>query len=751
MDKEADRDKSRNKMFNVAKQLNKDKAELQNVNAQMQDEASIDAKQTDKWKKLFNRKRALEKKIEKNEKVWQSYSENVNRLQSDIKEIDKANEKLANTYNLAVEDSSAVSTAPEQMSLSKGYVSQIQEEKEAKKAELERKRQERKEKADFKEAINSKKGEWEANTADNIYEYAKGEKDYDAYLKRKEELDEKYITDRMALYENAYKGMSNYDELLRGDEDYQELLKKLAEKNKNDLETANAKSVKALQKEYKREAQELQVKRLSPNDALYQDEMAYQEKSFRLKVKYLEQYRDVYEKGSKEWTEYEEQRQDAMLEDKLAKRRMYEEKFSSWMGEYEQMQLDKRLNLDLSVLDAMLQSELIKKDDYDRIKAKLQREYQESKEERDNQYQSPTDKSIRQTSKTKSEGKRKLKELEEQHAKGLISDEAYEKRKAEIVDYYNGIINNSIASAMDSQTAMLYNLGAVWKSVFDKMSEDGTLTLDNIKDVASATFAAMSSALETYSQFANAEYEIKLSKVTEYYDNEINRAEGNSYKVAKLEEEKEERLSKLKSEATKNEFNVKVIEAVAQTAQNALAAYGAGWQMGPAGVYLAPLFAGIATANGMVQVALLKKQQQAADTQGYADGGFTPQGGKYEEVGVVHAGEWVASQELLASPVARPLINALDYVQRTNTIGTLNASDVSRAITAPQSLSMITEGDSSSAAIVATIAQNAQAVDRLAKRLNDPFITVNTVTGDLGIKKAQEEYETLIRNKSKRK
>jgi hypothetical protein len=37
---------------------------------------------------------------------------------------------------------------------------------------------------------------------------------------------------------------------------------------------------------------------------------------------------------------------------------------------------------------------------------------------------------------------------------------------------------------------------------------------------------------------------------------------------------------------------------------------------------------------------------------------------------------------------------------------------------------------------------------RLADRLDQPFVTVNTVTGDLGIKKAQDEYAKLISNKS---
>jgi hypothetical protein len=37
---------------------------------------------------------------------------------------------------------------------------------------------------------------------------------------------------------------------------------------------------------------------------------------------------------------------------------------------------------------------------------------------------------------------------------------------------------------------------------------------------------------------------------------------------------------------------------------------------------------------------------------------------------------------------------------------------------------------------------------QLKDRLNEPFVTVNTVTGDTGIKQAQDEYAQLIRNKS---
>lgn len=37
------------------------------------------------------------------------------------------------------------------------------------------------------------------------------------------------------------------------------------------------------------------------------------------------------------------------------------------------------------------------------------------------------------------------------------------------------------------------------------------------------------------------------------------------------------------------------------------------------------------------------------------------------------------------------------------------------------------------------------------ERLDEPFVTVNTVTGEKGIKKAQEDFDKLIANKSKRR
>ena len=331
-------------------------------------------------------------------------------------------------------------------------------------------------------------------------------------------------------------------------------------------------------------------------------------------------------------------------------------------------------------------------------------------------------------------------------AEKLRIEEAFEKAKLALRKKYAidsiGVTKNGMEKANDKL--------AKWLE-----SDAGQAVTQSFSTVMSG----MGEIFSGVSSLVQAELEKETAAINTRYDAEISAAEGNNYKVAKLEKEKQAALAKAKNEANKKLFAMQVIQAVAQTAQNAISAYGSAAAIPVVGYIMAPIAAAMAIAAGMIQIAAIKKQQQASEAQGYAQGGFTPQGRVNEEVGVVHAGEWVASQKLLASPVARPLINALDYAQRTNTIGSLRADDVSRAI-APNVVStqqiqpVVVQAPTDNVASAA-LAQSAavlskyeETMNRLSQRLNEPFVTVNTVTGDTGIKQAQEEYDTLIRNKS---
>lgn len=329
----------------------------------------------------------------------------------------------------------------------------------------------------------------------------------------------------------------------------------------------------------------------------------------------------------------------------------------------------------------------------------------------------------------------------ENAAERLRIEEAFEKAKLALKKKYGLLAEEDTRNAMEKGIA----------DSIEWLNSDGgkalTGTLDTLVSGMSAVFSQLSSMIQ-------AELEIQTASINKRYDAEISRAEGNTYKVKKLERDKEKEIAKVKKEANRKMFAMQVIQAVAQTATNALNAYGSAAAIPVVGYILAPIAAAMAVAAGAIQIAAIKKQQQASETQGYQSGGFTPQGRADEVAGVVHKGEWVASQRLVNNPRTRPLLEALDYAQRTNTIGSISAADVSRTITAPAVLAaqpstpQTVVNNTYNSTPSADNSELTSTIRQLKDRLNEPFVTVNTVTGDHGIQQAQDEYDRLMKNKS---
>jgi TP901 family phage tail tape measure protein len=323
----------------------------------------------------------------------------------------------------------------------------------------------------------------------------------------------------------------------------------------------------------------------------------------------------------------------------------------------------------------------------------------------------------------------------------LRIEKAFQKAKLALQKQYGQLAEvdtrNSMQKAVDSSIEWLNSDGG--------KAMTGTM---------STLVSGMSSIFSQLSSIVQAELEIQTAAIEKRYEKEISLAEGNSYKTKKLEEEKEAEIAKAKQEANRKLFAMQVIQAVAQTAQNAINAYGSAAAIPVTGFVLAPIAASMAVAAGMLQIAAIKKQQQASEAQGYSEGGFTPDGAVDEVAGVVHAGEWVASQKLTKNPNTRPLLEALEYAQRTNTVGSLTAADVSRSITAP--IMLASQQQTAQPTIVTNNTYNSSVdnaelsttIRELKDRLSEPFVTVNTVSGDYGMLRAQEEYERLMKNKS---
>lgn len=584
--------------------------------------------------------------------------------------------------------------------------------------------------------------------------YMEGEKDYEAYVERMEEIEQEY-----------------YARILKN--------KKITKEEKAEAE-ANLAEAKKKQTDRKNSPDDWKAKEEALNRIAYakgeKDYEQYTARMDEINVQYWKKKMERSDVSAKDLLEAQAQYQEAVKkrEDNAtsASREREDKAYNAQLAELKQRYID-------GLSDTKTYEDAVELAELEHLR-KIVQLYKEGTKERlaaEKEYQNKVFANQQKIIQRQQQVKQQLKE----EYFGANADERltkYDSDMAALEQVYHAEVKAAgdnaaeklrIEEAFEKAKLALRKKYAidsigVTKNGMEKANEKLANWLESdagqaVTQSFSTVMSGMGEIFSGVSSLVQAELEKETAAINARYSAEISAAEGNNYKVAKLEKEKQAALAKAKNEANKKQFAMQVIQAVAQTAQNALSAYGSAAAIPIVGYIMAPIAAAMAVAAGAIQIAAIKKQQQASEAQGYAQGGFTPQGRVNEEVGVVHAGEWVASQKLLASPVARPLINALDYAQRTNTIGSLRADDVSRAI-APNVVStqqvqpVVVQAPTDNVASAA-LAQSAAVLSRyektmsqLSKRLNEPFVTVNTVTGDTGIKQAQDEYDTLMRNKS---
>ena len=313
----------------------------------------------------------------------------------------------------------------------------------------------------------------------------------------------------------------------------------------------------------------------------------------------------------------------------------------------------------------------------------------------------------------------------------LQIEKAYQEARYQLAKQYNDKIGMDQIDQVRSD----------WDEVLAYMESDGWQAFSQ---GFSTVVNGMCDIFSSLTDLIDAETELQTAQIEKKYERELAAAGGNKRKVAQIEAEKEKEIAAVKNEAEKKKYGMQVASAVAQTAVAAINAFSSAAAIPVVGFIMAPIAAAMAIAAGAIQIATLKKQRDAALAQGYATGGYTRPGGKYEPAGIVHAGEWVASQELLANPTAAATIAALDEAQRTNTIGSLQKPSLPSILQSPAQQSA-----KSSAAISQSSSSESAVLEKLNKRLDEPFVTVNTVTGDRGILRAQKKYDQLMKNKGK--
>lgn len=225
---------------------------------------------------------------------------------------------------------------------------------------------------------------------------------------------------------------------------------------------------------------------------------------------------------------------------------------------------------------------------------------------------------------------RELAQLENYHRQGLAKEKDYQRRKLELG------VNNA-------------------KKYFDYYSQ-----------LSGSMFSALQEA--------------EISQSEAKYDALIRQAANAGKDTAALEEEKENKKLEIQKKYADVDFAIKASEIIANTAVAIMTAYK---QLGPvAGVVAAAML----TATGAAQLATAKAERDkvkniqpgksSASTtagqpataervlSGYADGGYTGDGDRYEVAGVVHRGEYVVPKPIMNNPRVIDAVGLIESIRR---------------------------------------------------------------------------------------
>ncbi len=336
--------------------------------------------------------------------------------------------------------------------------------------------------------------------------------------------------------------------------------------------------------------------------------------------------------------------------------------------------------------------------------------------------------------------------LDEMHTAGLVKEEEYQQLRKAIQEKYTQGGKFSDGGYGDMLTNMYTSIDALIAGTTDNTVS----SMQRIGAVAQATWAVAGAALEQYSAYSQACCDVEVAEIEKKYDKMIAAAGRNSARSKQLEEKKEKEIAKVKTKYSKQAQKMEIAGAVAQTAVAAINAYASAskehWLLGP-------IAAAMAIAAGAVQIATIQKQHQAQQA-GYYTGGFTRKSADdREEVGVVHANEFVANAQATRNPVLSPFFSLVDYAQRNNTVGSLTADDVSHALgtgavvkatstTANESV----QNSGELLAVAGSISSNTKVVQRLNERLDEGIEAFMVMDGERGFDKKYSDYNRLKNN-----
>lgn len=664
--------------------------------------------------------------IERERQYQQKLIDKIKQLESQHFEINDPEPWRNNGYNGKGNDGTIIkphrTTGTHQVS-EKERKARVKAEKaaaaEARKREAEAKRKQ-------KQAADSIKAETNELMANNAKAYAEGNKTYQQFLDDRQSIQIKGFAKLKQLYgekSNEYKQL--LDNQVNVVKQHDAAIQKM---NEQTIERERLQKEASIKAQYNDASSAIYQNDTALNEALYKNDVEAMKKRLAL-------FKD--REGSEEWLDLKAEMEQAELDHQLQMQESYQNQLKELRQQFGKQDLQAQETMYINGLDYLYKQGLIKEEEYQQMKLEI------------------------------------TKQFAAQRAQIDADDHGAGSAQLKINDKSSEMVNSARAAAGESQSTGNATLGGYFSSqvenyqnTMEKLKElygndkqnhaaymqaKAQVTsdfLNNLVEKTAVVYNGINGILSASSSYAQACSDLEQAKISKNYEKQIAAAGNNSKKKKKLEEKRDKELAAAKSKANKKAMKIEIAQAIASTAMSAINAYASAAAIPTIGWTLAPIAAGMATAAGMIQLAAIKKQHQA-EAAGYYEGGYTG-GNRYrKEAGVVHEGEFVANHNAVNNSSIRPALDLIDRAQRSNTVGSLTAADITRSLGQGSStvVAPVVNVNNDNTEVRQSLDGVNAAVSRLTQTLDDGIEVEVPISGRRGLHRRLQDYQRILNNK----
>ena len=679
---------------------------------------------TQKLNFAADHKDQLLQSVEREKQYQQKLIDKINELESQHFEVNDPEPWRNNGYNGKGNDGTIIKqqrTTGTHQASDKERKARAKAEKtaaaEARKREAEAKRKQ-------KQAADSIKAETNELMANNAKAYAEGKKTYQQFLDDRQNIQIKGFAKLKQLYgaeSNEYKQLLDNQVTVVKQHDAA-----ILKMNEQSIERERLQKEASIKAQYN-----------DANSAIYQNDIALDEAIYQNDADAMQKRLALYNEGSEEWLDLKAEMEQASLDHQLQMQESYQNQLKELRQQFGKQDLQAQETMYLNGLDNLYKQGLIKEEEYQQMKLEI------------------------------------TKQFAAQRAQIDADDHGAGSAQLKINDKSSEMVNSARAAAGESQSTGNATLGGYFSSqvenyqnTMEKLKElygndkqnhaaymqaKGKITSDFLNDLIEKTavvYNGINGILSASSSYAQACSDLEQAKISKNYEKQIAAAGNNSKKKKKLEEKRDKELAAAKSKANKKAMKIEIAQAIASTAMSAINAYASAAAIPTIGWTLAPVAAGMATAAGMIQLAAIKKQHQA-EAAGYYEGGYTG-GNRYrKEAGVVHEGEFVANHNAVNNSSIRPALDLIDRAQRSNTVGSLTAADITRSLGQGSStvVAPVVNVNNDNTEVRQSLDGVNAAVSRLTQTLDDGIEVEVPISGRRGLHRRLQDYQRILNNK----